>query len=309
MNAGAAARCPRCGSFAVADAAFCPRCGRYLAPLVWVATPPSVPGPARPAPARRPYSGPPRYLFRPRGGLNPGPWVPDEPAPVAAASRLLPPPIALLWATASVCVVAAGAECWRYLLLLSSRSDALDARAVRTSDALVAAAATMAAVVGLSCGVLLVRWTVAAVQVAGERARVRPARSRAAVVLGWVVPGLNLAAPGAMLAEIEHCALDRPPAQRPRPSRLLLVWWALWAADVVLAAVVLLWALRSGVQARADGVVLHGVLDVVAAATAVVGAALTARLTRLLAPARAVRREIVVAVRETAPDSPPVASA
>ena len=43
----------------------------------------------------------------------------------------------------------------------------------------------------------------------------------------WLVPGLNLSLPGSLLAEIEHSALGRPADRRPRPSRLLLVWWAL----------------------------------------------------------------------------------
>ncbi|MDN5750771.1 MAG: hypothetical protein L0H64_20065, partial [Pseudonocardia sp.] len=62
---------------------------------------------------------------------------------------------------------------------------------------------------------------------------------------------------------------------------------------------VLLWALRPGVQARADGVVLHAVLNLLAAVTAGVTATLVTRLTRLLGPARADRRELVV--RVTAP--------
>jgi len=83
---------------------------------------------------------------------------------------------------------------------------------------------------------------------------------------------------------------------RPRPTRLLLVWWVLWAIGVVLSAVVLAWSLRTGVQARADGVVLHAVLDVLAAVTAGMTAVLLTRLTRLLGPPRVRPREILVAV-------------
>ncbi|MDN5930930.1 MAG: DUF4328 domain-containing protein, partial [Pseudonocardia sp.] len=99
-----------------------------------------------------------------------------------------------------------------------------------------------------------------------------------------------------------------PPGRRPRPSQLLLVWWALWAAGVMLAGIVLLWSMRPGVQARADGVVLHAALDLLAAGTAGVTAVLLARLTRLLAPARTDRREILVRVTEPAsahPDGAP----
>ena len=68
----------------------------------------------------------------------------------------------------------------------------------------------------------------------------------------------------------------------------------------VLAAVVLAWSWRTGVQARADGVVLHAVLNLVAAATAGVTAVLVGRLTALLNPVRAPRRRLLLAVDHAA---------
>lgn len=200
----------------------------------------------------------------------------------------------LLWATAVVSVLAAAAETWRYALLLASRSDALEPSAVAASDAFVTAAGTIAPILAAAAGVLVVLWTVRATHVAAERAGVRPSRSSRMLVLGWLVPGLNLAVPGSALAEIEHTALGRPPGRRPRPSRLVLLWWVSWATGVVLSAVVLAWSLLTGVQARADGVVLRAVLDLLAAVTAGVTAVVMTRLTRLLAPARPVRRELLV---------------
>lgn len=292
--------CPRCGSQVATGGQFCPRCGRYLtptgwgAPMVWVAIPPPLTDPPLPRPPRQAYAGPPRHTHPPRGGFPPAPWAAE---PVIAPARLLPPPVALLWATAAVATVAACAEIWRYVLLLASRSDALDAHTVALSDALVGSAGTVTALVGLLAGALLVRWTVGAAGVAARSAGVVPARSARAIVAGWLVPVLDLAVPGSTLAEIEHCALERPPGERPRPSRLLLAWWVLWVADLLLAAAVLVWSWRTGVQARADGVVLHAVLDAIAAVTAGVTAVVIARLTRLLLPTRVVRREVVVAVR------------
>ncbi len=199
-----------------------------------------------------------------------------------------------------VALLAAGAEVWRYVLLLASRDDALSAGVVLASDALVTAAGWVAPVVAALAGLLLVRWTLRATEAAAEQAGVRPPRSARMIVLGWLVPGLNLSMPGSALAEIEHAALGRPAGQRPRPSRLLLGWWLLWVAGVVLAAVVLAWSLRTGVQARADGVVLHAVLDVLAAVTAGVTAVLVTRLTRLLGPPRVRRRELVMSVQAPA---------
>jgi hypothetical protein len=133
-------------------------------------------------------------------------------------------------------------------------------------------------------------------EAAAERSGTVPARSVVAVVAGWVVPGLNLAVPGGVLAEVEHSGLDRPPAERPRPARLLLWWWGAWGLSVVLGLVVFLWSFRGGIQALADGVLLHALLDLVCAVTAVLTVRVVRYLSALLEPPRPTRREILVAV-------------
>ena len=301
MRARAVEHCPRCGRPVGANA-FCPYCGRYLAPLAWVATPPGSPALPQPSrPAR--YAGPPRYRFMPRWGFPALPWTP--PGPTAAPPRdaltatraTLASLVPALWATATVAAVAAGAELWRYVLLLASRSDALPAGLVAASDALVASAATVAPILMVLAGALLVVWSVRASRAAGEFAGVVPARSARAIVAGWLLPVVNLSVPGSVLAEIEHAALARPAGQRPRPSGLLRAWWVLWVANLAGVVVVALWSLRTSVQAQADGVVLHAVLDLLAAATAGATAVLAVRLTRLLTPSRGTHREVLVAVR------------
>jgi hypothetical protein len=217
-----------------------------------------------------------------------------------ALSQLVP----VLWITAAVALVAAGAEIWRYVLLLASRTDALSSTAVRWSDGLVRTAGWASVAATVLSGLLLVTWSLRAVQTAGDRTATRPARNPLMVVLGWLVPGLNLTVPGSLLAEIEHAGLDRSPDQRPRPSRMVLLWWAVWALGVVLGVLTLLWSLRTGAQARADGVVLHALLDLTAAATAVLTLRVTRRLTALLTPPTGERREILVAVRPPAKSVP-----
>jgi Domain of unknown function (DUF4328) len=298
--------CPRCGQQAPAGVGpFCPFCGRYLAALRWVAEPPPGVTPPRQAPVRARYTGPPRYRLLPRWGFPLGPWTradqePARPDPLFGARSIVGSLVPLLWATAAVALLAAGAEVWRYVLLLASRDGALPAEVVAASDALVASAGTVAPILTLVVGVLMVLWSLRAAQAAADRAQVRPSRSARAIVLGWLVPVANLSVPGSVLAEIEHSALGLPASLRPRPSRLLLVWWALWAVSVVLTAVVLLWSLRDGVQARADGVVLHAVLDLLAAVTAGVTARLVLRLTRLLGPAVPRRRELLLRITHPA---------
>jgi hypothetical protein len=298
--------CPRCGQQAPAGVGpFCPFCGRYLAALRWVAEPPPGVTPPRQAPVRARYTGPPRYRLLPRWGFPLGPWTrtdqePARPDPLFGARSIVGSLVPLLWATAAVALLAAGAEVWRYVLLLASRDGALPADVVAASDALVASAGTVAPILTLVVGVLMVLWSLRAAQAAADRAQVRPSRSARAIVLGWLVPVANLSVPGSVLTEIEHSALGLPASLRPRPSRLLLVWWALWAVSVVLTAVVLLWSLRDGVQARADGVVLHAVLDLLAAVTAGVTARLVLRLTRLLGPAVPRRRELLLRITHPA---------
>jgi len=288
--------CPRCGHVSnVAGGPFCPQCGRYLATLQWVAEPPPSAGTPPPVPRPVRYVGPPRYTTPPRWGFPAAPWraAPGPPAPVPPermARSLAAVAVPLLWALVAVALLAAGAEIWRYVLLLASREGALSADAVAASDALVVAAGSGTVLLGLVAGGLVVAWSLRAAMAAAGRSGSRPSRSLREIVLGWVVPGWNLVVAGPVLAEIEHGALDRPPGRRPEPSRLIRVWWLLWVVGGVLAAVVLAWSWRAGVQARADGVALHAVVNLVAAVTAGVTAVLVSRLTALLNPVRAPRR-------------------
>lgn len=304
--------CPRCGHVSgAAGVPFCPRCGRYLATLQWVAEPPAstVPEPPLPRPSR--YIGPPHYAEPQRWGFPAAPWtgaVIDSARPVPPerqARSLAAVAGPLLWALAAVALLAAGAETWRYVLLLASREGALSADAVAASDALVLAAGTGTVLLGLAAGGVVVAWSLPAAAAAAARSDSLSSRSWREIVLGWVVPGWNLAVAGPVLAEIEHGALDRAPDRRPRPSRLVGLWWVLWVAGGVLTAIALVWSWRTGVQARADGVVLHALLDLLAAVMAGVTAMLVGRLTVLLNPVRAPRRRLLLAVGDrhvTAPN-------
>jgi hypothetical protein len=74
----------------------------------------------------------------------------------------------------------------------------------------------------------------------------------------------------------------------------------LWSIGVVLSATTLLWNLRDGAQARADGVLLHVVTDLIAGVVAVTTIVVVRQLTRLLSPAKlaGARRLVVVRVPE-----------
>lgn len=260
----------------------------------WVATPPPSVARHRPVARRRTrYNGPPSYATPPRWGFPALTWrwqtsVPGGPgAGPSLIERLRAtarPAQAMLWLLAGVAALAGFAEIWRYALLLRSRGGALSAGTVRTSDTLVIGASLMAMIVAVVAVVLALWWLYVARGAAAEHAGHQPGRPDWQVLLWLVIPGLNLLVAGSMLAELEHAVLSRPAHERPRPGRLVLGWWAAWVVSGVLFAVTVLWNLRDGVQAMADGVVLHALTDLAAAVVAGLTAVVIRRVTVLLAP-------------------------
>lgn len=312
--------CPRCGRAQPPPGApgtptsgaarYCVHCGRVLTGIRWVATPPDAFRPRERVAARPRYAGPPRYRDVPRWSLWPWaapvrPGAPDGPmAPAAtpapeeglrASAGLLR---RLAVTTVILAVIAAASEGWRYALLLASRTAALTAEPLAWSDALVTLSGLLTPVAALATGVVFLQWLLRARDLAAGISGTRPARSRAALVVGALVPPLTLVVPGAALTEIEHAASGRPADERPRPSRTVATFWAAWAASVVLGLVAVVPG-GDSTQALADGVVLHGMVDLVAAVTAVAAVRVTAHLTDLLAPAlRTTGRSWVVRVAQ-----------
>ena len=207
--------------------------------------------------------------------------------------------IPLLALTAMLVLVTAGAEGWRYALLLASRTDAVNAAPLHASDALVVISGVVSLLSSTLAGAVALGWLVHANTAAAQAAALTPARPGWQVVVGALMPGMNLVVPGAVLAEVEHAALGGDPKGRVRPSRLVLGWWVIWVIGLVLAFTAILWNLRSGVQARADGVLLHLATDLVAGVVAITTIVVVRRLTRLLSPVTlaSTRRMVVVRVR------------
>jgi Domain of unknown function (DUF4328) len=205
--------------------------------------------------------------------------------------------VPLLGLTAMLALVTAGAEAWRYALLLASRSDAVPAGPLHASDALVVTGGVVSLLSAVLAGAVTLGWLVHAHAVAARAAAVTPARPGWQLVVGALVPGLNLVVPGAALAELEHTTLGGHPDRRPHPSRLVVGWWVTWVIGVVLSGTAVLWNLRDGVQARADGVLLHVATDLVAVAVAITTIVVVRRLTRLLSPLTLTRARRMVVVR------------
>jgi hypothetical protein len=212
----------------------------------------------------------------------------------------------MLWLLTGLAVLAAFAEIWRYVLLLRSRFGALSSGVVSASDTFVYTGASLALAVGVIAAGLTVWWLYVARLAAAEVSGYQPARTDRQFFAGMLIPGINLAVAGAALAEIEHAAQRGSPGSRPKPSRLLKWWWAVWIASGVFTAVTFLWRLRSGVQAQADGVALAALTDLLGAAVAVLTLLLIRRLVRLLAPIDTANVRLMRVVKVTDAPEPPL---
>jgi hypothetical protein len=276
----------------------------------WVASPPPGSYPHRRGGApHRAYTGPPSYPVPPRWGFPLLAWRwptsvatdDDRPADtVDQAQRVARTASHALGLAALTAVWAAGSEIWRYVLLLLSRYGAMSQTTVGVSDAMVVASSVVTFVASAVALVFTLLWLRRARNAAAAEAGYRPSRSDREVLIGLVVPGVNLVVPGSVLAELEHAALREPATTRPRPSKLLRWWWGLWAATGLFTTFTLVWGLRSSVQALADGVLFHAVADLLAVAVAIVTALVVRHITTLLLPvdAGAIRRMRVVDVKD-----------
>ncbi len=290
----------------------------------WIATPPQDPtGHTRPtahrpgpgaASGRRRYTGPPFYPVPPRWGFPPLAWrrptaIPGTPTatPVAAQRLLLIArnAVAVLWTLAGLAAVAAGAEAWRYVLLVLSRNTALNPATVGVSDALVLVFSLLTFVATVFAIAVTLWWLFVARTAAADEAGHQPPRPAWQVAVGVLVPGVNLVLAGSILAELEHAATRQPAHRRPRPSRLVLGWWVAWVLNAVLLVLTVAWRARDGVQAQADAVLLTALTDASAVLLAVLTARIVRRFTLLLAPLdeRTVRPLRVVGV-QGAPEPP-----
>ena len=274
----------------------------------WVATPPPGAYQRRLRRFTPRYQGPPSYPVPPRWGFPLLAWrwptsvMGDAAVPVsvdqvrtrarAAANALSLAALTAIWA--------AGSEVWRYVLLALSRYGALSPTTVGVSDAMVVSSAVVSWVASALAIVLTLLWLRRARDAAADAAGYAPSRSDLQVVIGLVVPGVNLFVPGSVAAELEHAALREPVDRRPNPSRLLRIWWALWVVTGLFVTFTLVWTFRSSVQALADGVLLHAFADLLAAAVAITTILVVRRITTLLLPVdpSAVRFMRVVGVKD-----------
>lgn len=275
--------------------------------LRWVATPPPGAWPRRRVTPPERYYGPPSYPVPPRWGFPNLVWrrptsVPgtasDEVRPIDRMPVLGRSLIGVLYAFAVLTVVAAGAEVWRYVLLIQGRESALNRSVVAFSDGFVLTAGLLASILALLPAGLTLWWLLVARRAAADVSGDDPPRPVWQVLVGVLVPVANLPMALSVVGELEHAVLGRPRDVRPKPSRQVVVWWGAWLLNWVLLGVTIVWRFRDDVQSMADSVVLVALTDLAAAALAVMTALVVRRFSALLAPsdARAVRTMRVLKV-------------
>ncbi|TKV56821.1 DUF4328 domain-containing protein [Nakamurella flava] len=317
---GPVRRCLRCGTFlppppvdgrgpAAWAQVSCPRCGRPPDGRRWVAHPPgqpAVPGETGPPtePLPRVVAGPsapepaaPRVAAtgHPRWGLPMVVWTEkaDGGRPATAPRPLLGWAAGLLLAVAGLALFSAGAEIWRFVLLLQGRTAVLPAGVVRTSDVLVATAGLFTPAVTVAAFIVCVLALLRTSRWAADQAGVQPPRTTTALLLRLLVPGWNAYGAGQVLMET-HALLLRPPALpgpidpvdrsarvRRRGRRLILAWWAAWVINIGLVVATIARGWGGSLQAIADTVELHIAVDLVAAVGAVLGAVVLRRFAQL----------------------------
>jgi hypothetical protein len=208
--------------------------------------------------------------------------------------------VGILFAFAVLAAVAAGAEIWRYVLLVEGRESALNRSVVAFSDGFVLTAGLLASILALLPAGLSLWWLLVARRAAADISGDDPPRPVWQVLVGILVPVANLPMALSIAGELEHAVLNRPRDVRPKPSRQLLVWWGAWLLNWVLLGVTIGWRFRDDVQSMADSVVLVALTDLAAAFLAVMTALVVRRLSALLAPsdARAVRSMRVLKVTD-----------
>ena len=253
----------------------------------WIAYPPTgSPARSKPKPARRPpYAGPPSYRGgHPQWAFPPVVWhdlpatdpfpVVRDPAPALRSAAWLS------LATAVLAVVAAGAEMWRFSLMLDSRTKVLSGRMVQNSDILVAATGSAVVLAGLATLLVGAAALVRAHRAAAVRLGRAPSRRPVAIAARLLVPIWNIYGAGQIVAEVDRMlagAKGTDSDKAARVSRLTMLWWLGWIVSSLLMIATLVRGIGGSLQAIADTVELHIALDLVAVVVAAIGFALLRR--------------------------------
>jgi hypothetical protein len=152
-------------------------------------------------------------------------------------------------------VAAALAEFFRFGVLLQNRTRLISPLELAVSDAAEVCLSVASVIVGAIAIVASVCWLrVARRDMFAADGELDPRRGWV-IVVGSLVPVLNLVMPGVFLTELTR-------------HRVVRWWWAAWVLNWFVVVGVVLWRLRDGLAAQAYGVLFTGIADLIAAGTA-----------------------------------------
>lgn len=244
----------------------------------------------------------------------------EAPDAAARARSLAASARPLLLGTALAFGLAAAAEAWRYGLVLRGRTELLGAATVALSDSVVVTAGVLAPVLALLSGVVVVLWLVRTRLAVAELNGVTETRSVRGVVLGAVLPVVNLGQAGVLLTELEHMIARSGPGGEPShtgepthtgeprrdagyrrkvppsPSPLVRAWWTAWVMSAGLSVLTWVWRWQGTVQAQADAIVLAGLSDLAAGVSVALTFTVVRRCTAVLVAGRSTPRRWVASV-------------
>jgi len=295
--------CPRCGRYQMPGSVSCAECGASLLRTRWVAYPPRPYAPVGPAPVA-PYSGPPSYHGRaPQWGFPPVIWHregPVRPPAVSAPHRGLLLVTALAVMACLACLVAGGAELFRFVLIARGRTEVLSADTVKLSDALVTASSLVALLTAAATAIALISLLGQLSAFAADRAGLVAPRDSSSRLARLLIPGFNLYGAGQVLAEVDVLLRRgaRPDPERGtgvvRPGLRVMIWWAGWVLNGALVIALIWRASASGLQAVADSVELHVAVNLTGAVVAGILVAVLRGFRRSLEPPRPVLKSWTV---------------
>ncbi len=202
-------------------------------------------------------------------------------------------------------VLVAAGQVARYALLVASLHGRLPSGTGAAADALAATCGVLGIVLAVASLLLVARWLFPARRYAAAALCRVPGRPAWQVILGSLVPVVNLTVPFSTLAELEHDVLARGRCERVRPSRLLRCWLGVWVLGGVLCAITLAWAFRGGLAAEAHGMLWEAATALAAAAVAALTEVVVRRSTALLLPAErgSLRRRQILGVAGGPPEA------
>ena len=238
----------------------------------------------------QPSSATPYYSSTPRWGLKDGvrttSLAQKKPFWQELAGRI----DLVLKATMIGLGAAALSQLWRHWLLLWNQKHLLSAWSVAVSDFFVVVtgivALALAALSALCLCCALIDFRNRFFSGKGEW----DPRSQVVLLVGCLVPVLNIVMPGVFLIEIASVSKG---STNLHLLKLVRIWWVSWIASWVAFVVMQLWRLLDGLVALANSVLLAAFVDLVALVCVFISAKLVEELRNTDNPTSATRRWVV----------------